>query len=255
MPSLAPPPFTVDLAEPDGKVHRLWRRYYIDLDRALNLDAAPSNAQYLVATANTDLTAERNLGLLTSGYLKITVALGIATPSSTATLAAADLTGILPALNAAALTALNASALASGTVPDARFPATLPAASGVNLTALNATQLTSGTVPQARKWTEATTTLVGNQDNVDFSGADFFRANNAALLTIRGLLAGSAGQQMTIVAIGAGAVDLANQDANSAAANRIITGTGATVTVTAATGAAILSYDGTTARWRRVFSS
>lgn len=50
----------------------------------------------------------------------------------------------------AAANALNASNLTSGTIPDARFPATLPAASGVNLTALNATQLTSGTVPDAR---------------------------------------------------------------------------------------------------------
>ena len=48
------------------------------------------------------------------------------------------------------LTNLNASNLASGTVPDARFPATLPAASGVNLTALNASNLGSGTVPDAR---------------------------------------------------------------------------------------------------------
>ena len=48
------------------------------------------------------------------------------------------------------ITALNATELTSGTIPDARFPATLPAASGVNLTALNATQLTSGTVPDAR---------------------------------------------------------------------------------------------------------
>lgn len=48
------------------------------------------------------------------------------------------------------LTALNATQLTSGTVPDARFPATLPTASGSNLTALNATQLTSGTVPDAR---------------------------------------------------------------------------------------------------------
>ena len=46
--------------------------------------------------------------------------------------------------------ALNASNLSSGTVPDARFPATLPAANGSALTALNATQLTSGTVPDAR---------------------------------------------------------------------------------------------------------
>jgi hypothetical protein len=45
---------------------------------------------------------------------------------------------------------LNASLLASGTVPDARFPATLPAASGINLTALNGTNIASGTVAAAR---------------------------------------------------------------------------------------------------------
>jgi len=68
------------------------------------------------------------------------------------------------------LTALNASNLTSGTVPDARFPATLPTASGTNLTnlpsasltgalpaisgaaltSLNATNLGSGTIPDAR---------------------------------------------------------------------------------------------------------
>lgn len=50
----------------------------------------------------------------------------------------------------ASLTGLNASNLATGTVPDGRFPATLPAASGVNLTALNGTNIASGTVPLAR---------------------------------------------------------------------------------------------------------
>jgi hypothetical protein len=44
----------------------------------------------------------------------------------------------------------NASNLTSGTIPNARFPATLPAVSGVNLTALNATNLTSGTISAAR---------------------------------------------------------------------------------------------------------
>ena len=77
--------------------------------------------------------------------------------------------GLLTATNfsggGAALTALNATELTSGTIPNARFPATLPAvsgvnltalpatlpaASGVNLTALNATELTSGTVPVLR---------------------------------------------------------------------------------------------------------
>ncbi len=79
----------------------------------------------------------------------------------------------LPALSGVNLTALNASNLGSGTVPNARLDNTsvtlqantfngasqlvqmngstqLPAVSGVNLTALNATQLTSGSVPVAR---------------------------------------------------------------------------------------------------------
>jgi hypothetical protein len=45
---------------------------------------------------------------------------------------------------------LNASNLLTGTIPDARFPATLPAVSGLNLTNLNATNLGSGTVNVAR---------------------------------------------------------------------------------------------------------
>lgn len=56
----------------------------------------------------------------------------------------------LPAVSGVNLTALNATQLTSGTIPDARYGATLPAVSGVNLTALNAAQLTSGTIPGAR---------------------------------------------------------------------------------------------------------
>ena len=59
--------------------------------------------------------------------------------------AATTLTG-----DGSALSALNATNLTSGTVPDARFPATLPALNGSALTALNATNLGSGTVPTAR---------------------------------------------------------------------------------------------------------
>jgi hypothetical protein len=56
----------------------------------------------------------------------------------------------LPAISGANLTNLDADNLASGTVPDARFPATLPAANGSALTNLNASNLDSGTVPDAR---------------------------------------------------------------------------------------------------------
>ena len=63
----------------------------------------------------------------------------------------------LPAISGANLTNLDASDLASGTVPDARFPATLPAADGSALTALNATNIASGTLADARLPTVPTT--------------------------------------------------------------------------------------------------
>ena len=72
----------------------------------------------------------------------------------------------LPAVSGVNLTNLNAANLGSGSVPDARFPATLPAVSGVNLTNLNATNLASGTVPVNRLGTagtrDATTFLRGD---------------------------------------------------------------------------------------------
>src|SRR6056300_1643755 len=61
-----------------------------------------------------------------------------------------DSSGNIVANNGSNLTNLNADNLASGTVPDARFPATLPAVSGANLTNLDADNLASGTVPDAR---------------------------------------------------------------------------------------------------------
>jgi len=48
------------------------------------------------------------------------------------------------------LTNLSATNLTSGTLPDARFPATLPAASGANLTDLNGTNIATGTIAAAR---------------------------------------------------------------------------------------------------------
>ena len=60
---------------------------------------------------------------------------------------------------------LSATSLTSGTLPDARFPATLPATSGANLTSLNASNLSSGTVSTARLGSgtaDATTYLRGD---------------------------------------------------------------------------------------------
>jgi hypothetical protein len=101
-----------------------------------------------------------------------------------------------------------------------------------------------------------TTTLTGTQNDFALSaGAAQLRANNATLVTLTGLAAGSAGQRLVILSVGAGAVALNDQDAGSTAANRIITGTAAPITLAAGTGWAVLSYDGTAARWKVTGSS
>jgi len=62
----------------------------------------------------------------------------------------ADVIALTGSIASVSASAVNASNLSAGTLPDARFPATLPAVSGANLTALNASALTTGTVPDAR---------------------------------------------------------------------------------------------------------
>jgi hypothetical protein len=63
--------------------------------------------------------------------------------------------------NGASLTTLNASNISSGTLPDARFPATLPAVSGANLTGISG--IPSGTLMLFQQtaaptgWTKQTT--------------------------------------------------------------------------------------------------
>ena len=76
--------------------------------------------------------------------------------------------GADPSYETIDLTALSASNLTSGTVPDARFPATLPAASGANLTNLPAGNLT-GTVADARISTLTASKLTGALPAIDGS--------------------------------------------------------------------------------------
>ena len=111
----------------------------------------------------------------------------------------------LPATSGVNLTALNATQLTSGTVPDARFPATLPAASGVNLTALNATQLTSGTVPIGRigatGTASASTYLRGDNSWATVAGGS--SSDSFATIAVAGqssVVADSATDTLTLVA-------------------------------------------------------
>jgi plastocyanin len=113
----------------------------------------------------------------------------------------------LPATSGVNLTSLNASNLGSGTVPDARFPETLPAASGVNLTALNATELTSGTVPVLRLGAsgtrDATTYLRGDNTWATVSGGGGAASDSFATISVAGqssVVADSATDTLTLVA-------------------------------------------------------
>ena len=83
-----------------------------------------------------------NVGVVTCNNIaagsSITAGTFYGSGANLTSISAANLTGTLPAISGANLTNLDASDLASGTVPDARFPATLPAVSGANLTGLPA---------------------------------------------------------------------------------------------------------------------
>ena len=129
-----------------------------------------------------------------------------ATQLTTGTVPDARFPATLPASSGANLTALNANQLTSGTVPDARFPATLPAVSGVNLTALNATNLGSGTVPVLRLGAsgtrDATTYLRGDNTWATVSGGGT-ASDSFATIAVAGqtsVVADSATDTLTLVA-------------------------------------------------------
>lgn len=98
------PPTGVPFLDLNNQVNEPWRRYFLQLQTAVATSGAPTDAQYWVSTANAQLTNERNIGLLLTGYLKITTAIGVATPSTTTTIPTTDLSGVLGALQFPALT-------------------------------------------------------------------------------------------------------------------------------------------------------
>lgn len=87
----------------------------------------------------------------------------------------------------------------------------------------------------------------------NLSTATILRVDSTATITLSGLTGGSDGRIIVLNYIGAHTLNLTNQDAASTAANRFITGTGATVALTQDQNA-WLSYDGTTSRWRVISS-
>lgn len=118
-------------------------------------------------------------GLLKTGSTPITL-----------TNAAGKLVGIdstrFASLDGSALTALVATQLTTGTVPDARFPSTLPALNGSLLTNLNGANIATGQIPVARLGTGTpTSTKVLKGDGTWGNGGMFVTAlkNNVSFGT------------------------------------------------------------------------
>jgi hypothetical protein len=112
-----------------------------DGSAAVNLSVTAMNASVI------------NTGVISNSYTTASASNGASTivaRDASGNFTANNVTATNIIASGAGLTSLNASVLSTGTVPDARFPATLPAVSGTNLTNLNATALTSGTLPDAR---------------------------------------------------------------------------------------------------------
>lgn len=116
--------------------------------------SAPNDGTLTMNVSGVGLTGSASFTANQSSSSTFTVSSNATNANGASTIVARDASGNFSAnvitANGSALTALNATALSSGTVPDARFPATLPASSGANLTSLNGTSISSGTVANAR---------------------------------------------------------------------------------------------------------
>ena len=81
------------------------------------------------------------------------------------------------------LTSLSASNLTSGTIPDARFPATLPATSGANLTSLNGSNISSGTISNSRLTGSGAITINGSSVSLGGSATIAAAVFNETIVT------------------------------------------------------------------------
>lgn len=110
------------------------------------------------------------------------------------------------------------------------------------------------------RWSRATISSTGTQNNLSYSEADVLHCTNASALILTGIAApaspAKAGKRLLVVAAGAGTVAFSHQNASSTAANRLIMPvTTANVVLSGGTtaiagGAMALEYDDVNARWR-----
>jgi parallel beta-helix repeat protein len=172
------------------------------------------------------VTAAGNLQVASSVDTRAAGTLGLGTSTATAI-----------TLGKSGITTTNAGAL---TVTElGTFNGGLTAASNFTVTQ-------AGNVAFQRNTTNYTAT--GTQDDINFGTGVLFRITSASALTITSIAGGVDGRVITLANAGSNAVTI-NNDAGGTAANRIITGTGANLSVPA--GSTVqLAYDSADSRWR-----
>lgn len=101
-----------------------------------------------------------------------------------------------------------------------------------------------------------TVVTTGNIDDLDFENCSIIRMENATLSTIRGLKAGYPGQEVTVMNVQPGQVNLEHENSGSLAQNRLLNTITVGPTCLAVTGtvfgSATYKYDDITNRWRLI---
>lgn len=84
MPTIIPIPKDVTQYDDTGQLTERWVGYYQSLQNAAASNYAPTNASYIVRTANSTLDNEQALSTLSTGYVKVTTGTGVLSSLSTA---------------------------------------------------------------------------------------------------------------------------------------------------------------------------
>jgi trimeric autotransporter adhesin len=203
------------------------------------LTGGPITATGTISLANTAVTA---------------AAYGSASNVATFTV---DAQGRLTAATSTAI-AIAGTQITSGTVADARLSS--------NVALLNSTQTFTGAKTFSALMTaqaglnltnggslalqqNADYSTVGTTNNVNLGAGSSVRLTGASAQTITGITGGANGRILTIINAAATAATLTNEDALSTAGNRIITGTGASISLPAGSSITLI-YDNAATRWR-----
>ena len=99
--------------------------------------------------------------------------------------------------------------------------------------------------------TNSPSTITASQNDYNFGTTMWARISANASYQITGLANGVNGRVLILANVGSSPIELPHESTSSTGANRIITPSGATVTLSA-NYCAILIYDGATARWRLI---